>query len=350
MPAAEHDGERRVGVLVRQGAARGSLELSSVEGLIDDLDLGEDEAEELYQRFDERGVKLCDDCGQPRSATGFVNGSLAHLTSDALGLFLAEIARYPLLTAAEEVTLAQRIEAGDAGAREHMITSNLRLVVSIAKRYQGHGLALLDLIQEGILGLVRAVEKFDWRRGFKFSTYAAFWIRKAVLGALENKARTIRVPARVAERQPKISAAERELADSLGRPPTKEDIAAATGFTLAQVRAVQDAARVVVSLDEPVADMETTLGDLVATELPGPEAEVRISLRNDALEAALAQLPDLHRDIIRLRYGIDGGEPLGVGVVARKLGLTGPQVRKLEAEALAGLATRRELDALRDAA
>lgn len=154
----------------------------------------------------------------------------------------------------------------------------------------------------------------------------------------------------MAERQPKISAAERDLADSLGRTPTVEEIAKATGFTLAQVEAAQSAARVVVSLDKPANDAETTLGDLVASPLPGPETEVDISLREDALAAALAQLLNLHRDIIRLRYGIDGGEPAGVAAVARKLGLAGPQVRKLEAEALAGLATRRELDALRDAA
>lgn len=342
---------RRIVALVRRGAARGCLELSRVEGLIEDLDLEDDDAAELYRRLDEQGVAVRDDCGQHRSLAAYANGQVARFTTDTLGVFLDEIGRYPLLTADEEVELSQRIEAGDPAAKKRMITSNLRLVVSIAKRYQGHDLLLLDLIQEGVLGLVRAVEKFDWRRGFKFSTYASWWIRQALQRAIQNKARTIRVPAEVADRELKMDRAERELAAALGRPATDCEIAEATGLTPGQVQAVRDAARVVVSLDEPVGvDEEATLGEFIAAEVRGPEEEIHLSLRREAIQAALAQLPKQHREVLRLRYALDGGEPLGVRAVARELGVPWPRVRELEVEALSELSTRRELDALREAA
>jgi RNA polymerase primary sigma factor len=347
----ERGTQRRIDALVRRGAAAGCLELSRVERLIEELQLGVDDAEDLYRRLDERRVALRDDCGQRHDAAGFVNGELAHFTTDTLGLFLDEIGRYSLLTSEEEVALAQRIEAGDAAAKERMITSNLRLVVSIAKRYQGHDLALLDLIQEGILGLMRAVDKFDWRRGFKFSTYATWWIRQALQRAVQDKARTIRIPAEVAQREREIDQAEHELVAALGRPPTDEETAAATGLTVGQVQAVRRAARVVASLDQPVGENgATTLESFAAGPARGPEEEIQVSLEASALKAALDQLPAPQREVLRLRYGIDGGEPLGVRAVARHLGLSWPTVRALEAEALAELATRRELDALHDAA
>ena len=196
--------------------------------------------------------------------TSFRNGELAAATTDALQLFLNEIRRYPLLTAAEEVELAKRIEQGDLEAKERMINSNLRLVVSIAKKYQGQELSLLDLIQEGIFGLIRAAEKFDWRKGYKFSTYATFWVRQAIQRGLANKARTIRIPVHIGQRERKIARAERELQAKHGREPTDEEIAEAAELPLAQVQEVREAARTVTSLDRPVGEEgDTALGDLL---------------------------------------------------------------------------------------
>ena len=209
-------------------------------------------------------------------------------TTDALQLFLNEAARWPLLTAAEEVELAKRIERGDKAAKDRMINSNLRLVVSIAKKYQGHGLSLLDLIQEGIIGLIRAVEKFDWRRGFKFSTYATWWIRQAVQRGVANKSRTIRIPVHIAEREQKIARAERELTAKLGRPPTDAELAEAAKLSLKHVNEVRQAARAVTSLDKPLGDdNEASLGDLIAANPTTVEEEVHVSLaRGDAPQGA----------------------------------------------------------------
>jgi RNA polymerase primary sigma factor len=348
----DRDADRRVADLVRRGARKGSVALSRVEELIEELGLDDGGIEQLYRRLDENGVAVSDDCSRGGGDATYATDDLVHFTTDTLRQFLDEIGRHPLLTAEEEVDLARRIEAGDAAAKQRMIVSNLRLVVSIAKRYQGHDIALLDLIQEGIFGLVRAVDKFDWRRGFKLSTYATWWIRQALQRAVQNQARTIRIPAGIADRERVIGAARRELSDVLGRTPTDDELAEATGLTPAQVAAVRDAARVVVSLDQPVGEEgeETTMGEYMAAETPGPDEEISVSLRNKALQAALAALPDLHQEVVRLRYGIDRGEPLSVRAVARELGITGPRVRQLEAEALADLATQREIDALRDAA
>ena len=214
-------------------------------------------------------------------------------TTDALQLFLREAGRHRLLTAAQEVSLAKRIERGDAGAKEEMIQSNLRLVVSIAKNYRNQGLPFLDLIQEGTLGLIRAVEKFDWRRGFKFSTYATWWIRQAVARALADKARTIRMPVHIVERLQKISRAERSLWTQLGREPTLEEIADEASLTPEQVLEVRAAARASTSLDAPVGDDEdATLGDFVAGDEPLPEDEVDVQLRRQVLLDALLSLPD----------------------------------------------------------
>ena len=348
----DRDTDRRVADLVRRGTKKGSVALSRVEELVEELALDDEGIEQLYRRLDDKGVSVRDDCGRGRGDASYATDDLVHFTTDTLRQFLDEIGRHPLLTADEEVELARLVEAGDAGAKQRMIVSNLRLVVSIAKRYQGHDIALLDLIQEGIFGLVRAVDKFDWRRGFKLSTYATWWIRQALQRAVQNQARTIRIPAGVADRERAIGAARRDLADALGRSPTDDEIADATGLTLAQVLAVRDAARVVVSLDQPVGEEgeETTMGEYMAADAPGPDEEISVSLRNQALQAALATLPELHHEILRLRYGIDRGDPLSVRAVARELGLSGPRVRQIEAEALAQLATQREIDALREAA
>jgi RNA polymerase primary sigma factor len=280
----------------------------------------------------------------------YVNGDLAHATTDALQLFMNEVGRYPLLTAKEEVELAKRIERGDREAKERMINSNLRLVVSIAKKYQGHGLSLLDLIQEGIIGLIRAAEKFDWRRGYKFSTYATWWIRQAVQRGVANKAREIRIPVHIVEREQKIARAERELTPKLGRPPTDDEVAETAKLPVKQVREVREAARAVTSLDRPLSDSETSLGELMAGEDAGPEEEVTVSLDMEVLRRAVSKLPDRERDVVRLRYGLNGDiEPKSLEEIGRRLGITRERVRQIESEALERLAVQREIEALRAA-
>jgi RNA polymerase primary sigma factor len=338
--------------LLDRGEDGGCIELSEVDEAVQSLELDEEALEDFYEEAERRGIGLRDDCGrQDAPSATYVNGDLAHATTDALQLFLNEIGRHPLLTAKEEVELAKRIERGDREAKERMINSNLRLVVSIAKRYQGHGLSLLDLIQEGIIGLIRAVEKFDWRRGYKFSTYATWWIRQAVQRGVANKAREIRIPVHIVEREQKISRAERELTPKLERPPTDEEIAEAAKLPLKQVREVREAARAVTSLDRPMADSETSLGELVAGSEAGPEEEVSVSLEADVLRRAMGNLPEREREVLKLRYGLNGDvEPASLEEIGRRLGVTRERVRQLESDALERLAMQREIEALREAA
>jgi RNA polymerase primary sigma factor len=349
---AAEPGQAELAALLRRGEERGCLDLSDVETLSEALDLDDDAVERLYEEIDARGIRLRDDCGQQGlEPTRIVNGDLAVATTDALQLFLAEIGRYPLLTKEEEVALAKRIEQGDKAAKDRMINSNLRLVVSIAKRYQGYDLPLLDLIQEGILGLIRAVEKFDWRRGFKFSTYATWWIRQAVQRGLDSRARTIRIPAHIADRERRLARAERELVVRLGRAPTDDELAAAARLTPAELHELRAAARAVTSLDKPVGEEgEAGLVDLLAGEVESPVEEVHVGLAGDALRRAVARLPELEREVVRLRYGVGDGEPRSLSEIARLLGLTPERVRQVEASALERLAVERELQALSDAA
>jgi RNA polymerase primary sigma factor len=270
--------------------------------------------------------------------------------SDLVRLFLNEIGRYPLLTADEEISLAKRIEKGDREARDQMIRSNLRLVVSIAKRYQGRGLSFLDLIQEGMLGLIRGVEKFDWRRGFKFSTYGTWWIRQAIGRAIHNHSRTIRLPAHLLDRERKIESAERALAISLGREPSDDEVAKAAKVTLRELKQVRDAARAVTSLDVPVGDDgETSLGDLVASTGDDTSAEVHDSAERESLRQAVSELPLDEREVIVLRFGMHGDVPLTLQEVADELGSTRDRVRRLEKLALDRLAQRDELQGLLEA-
>ena len=222
-----------------------------------------------------------------------------------------EVNRFELLTAEQEVELAKRIERGDDRAKEQMINANLRLVISIARRYHGHDLTLLDLIQEGILGLIRASEKFDWRRGYKFSTYATWWIRQAVDRGIANGSRTIRLPVYVVEREKQIARAQRRLATRLGRPPTEEEIVAEVDLTAEQVLDLRSVARTVASLDKPVGDDEdTSFGSLLRSDDPQPAEEVEVSLREEAVRMALSSLPDPQRTVLELRFGIaTGTEP-----------------------------------------
>ena len=294
--------------LLERGEEHECLEYSEVDTLVDSLALEEEEIEDLYEEIERRGIGLRDNCAREQEKTStYVNGDLAVATTDALQLFMNEIGRYPLLTKEQEVELAKRVERGDTEAKEQMINSNLRLVVSIAKRYQGHGLSLLDLVQEGIIGLIRAVEKFDWRKGFKFSTYATWWIRQAVQRGVANKSREIRVPVHIVEREQRITRAERQLTPKLGRTPTDEELANAARITPTQVREVREAARAVTSLDRPIGEESgTTFQDLVAGEEESTEQEVTVSLAQEALHDALDHLPDREREVLKLRYGLNG--------------------------------------------
>ncbi|HXH89690.1 MAG TPA: sigma-70 family RNA polymerase sigma factor [Gaiellaceae bacterium] len=338
--------------LLESGEEAGCLNLSQFSAAVQDLEIDDEELEALYAELEERNITLSDDCGRTDkiAETTYVNGDLATATTDSLQLFLNEAGRYPLLTAAEEVEISKRVEAGDPAAKEKMINSNLRLVVSIAKKYQGHGLSLLDLIQEGVIGLIRAVEKFDWRRGFKFSTYATWWIRQAVQRGVANKSRTIRIPVHIAERETRIGRAERDLSAKLGRPPTDEEIAVAAKISLKHLKEVREAARAVTSLDKPLGDdNDTSIGDLVGGGNL-VEDEVEISLTETTLHKALETLAEREREVLRLRYGLGTEEPKSLEEIGRRLGLTRERVRQIEGQALSRLAVSREIEALRSAA
>ena len=344
--------EESIETLISAGEREGCVNLSRFNEFAAEHELDDEDVRTLYEQLDDRGIDVSDDCGRETERPTYVNGDLAVSTTDALQLFLNEAGRWPLLTAQEEVELAKRIERGDKEAKDRMINSNLRLVVSIAKRYQGHGLSLLDLIQEGIIGLIRAVEKFDWRRGFKFSTYATWWIRQAVQRGVANKSRTIRIPVHIAEREQRIGRAERELTPKLGRPPTEDEIAQHAKLPLKQLREVRAAARAVTSLDRPIGDTaEGALGDLFASEQPPPEEEVHVSLEQDVLRRALSDLPDREQEVLKLRYGLNGDrDPASLESIGRQLGLTRERVRQIEANALEQLAVHREIEALMDVA
>jgi RNA polymerase primary sigma factor len=270
---------------------------------------------------------------------------------DSLQLFFNEARRHPLLTAEDEVELAKRIERGDLAAKERMINANLRLVISVARKYQGQGLPLSDLIQEGMLGLIRAVEKFDWRKGFKFSTYGTLWIRQAIGRGLANSGRTVRLPVHIVARARKIQDAERKLAVQLGRQPTEEEISEFVDLPLDEVADIRRADRGPTSLDQGVGeDGETALGDLIAGEGPAVEDEVVSSMEDDRLREAVETLPDVERDIITLRFGLDREEPHALRETGRRLGLSSERVRQLEDRALRRLAKDDAVAALREAA
>ena len=341
-----------IDALFERAEEKGCVNLSELAELVQELELSDDDAQALADRLEARGIELSDDCGRELpEPVRYDNAELATITGDTLQLFLRDVRRHPLLTAADEVELAKRIEQGDLGAKERMINSNLRLVVSLAKRYQGQELSLLDLIQEGILGLIRASEKFDWRRGYKFSTYATFWIRQAIQRGLANQGRTIRIPVHIGQRERKISRAERELALQLGRAPTDAEIAAASGLTMYEVEETREVARTVTSLDRPIGpEGNTGLGDLLPSQDQGPVEEVEIGLRQEAVHAALARLPEQEREVIKLRFGVGGDDPTPLREAGRRLGLSPERVRRIEHKALERLASTREVAGLAEAA
>ena len=333
--------------LVDNAEERGSVRQSELNEVLEPLGLDPLEIDSVYQELEKRSIEVILDVSEDGEIEPVPQPAPLQLswetTTDALQLFLREAGRHPLLTAAQEVELAKRIERGDMTAKQRMIQSNLRLVVSIAKNYRNQGLPFLDLIQEGTLGLIRAVEKFDWRRGFKFSTYATWWIRQAVARALADKARMIRMPVHIVERLHKMNRAERHLWTLLGREPTLEEIAAEANLPLEQAREVRAAPRAT-SLDAPIGDEEdAVVGDFVAGDGPLPEELVEDSLRSQTLADSLSALPERHRWVLILRYGLDGEEPRTLEQIGKRLEITRERVRQIEVEALHRLATLHEM-------
>ncbi len=305
------------------------------------------EVDLLYRELETRGIDVVEEPEREPEKLPPPPPPAVESTTDALQLFLREAGRHPLLTAAQEVELAKKIERGDGPSKQRMIQSNLRLVVSIAKNYRNQGLPFLDLIQEGTLGLIRAVEKFDWRRGYKFSTYATWWIRQAVARALADKARTIRMPVHIVERLQKMNRAERILWTQLGREPTLDEIAEEANLSLQQAKEVKAAARASTSLDQPVGDQDDAVfGDFVAGEGPLPDEQVEVTLRSEALKQALCALPWRDRQVIILRYGLLDSEPKTLEEIGRRLGLTRERVRQVEVESLKRLSKLQEMERL----
>jgi RNA polymerase primary sigma factor len=335
--------------LLDRSEAAGFIEHTELQEAIDLLDLDAPEIEGLQRELEERGVEIVGVPKEPApepAAPRPVTETL-ETTTDALQLFLREIGRHPLLTAADEVELSKRIERGDMEAKKRMIESNLRLVVSIAKNYRNQGLPFLDLIQEGMFGLIRAVEKFEWQRGLKFSTYATWWIRQAVARAIADKARTIRVPVHVVERMQKMHRAERHLWTQLAREPSLDEIADEAGLPLQQAMEVRAAARASTSLDQPIGEQEDAVfGDLVAGEDPLPDEVTERRLQKEALDRALEALPERDRRVLELRYGLRGEEPHTLEHIGRRLGITRERVRQIEIESLGRLASLREIEAV----
>src|SRR6478735_4531263 len=321
-------------LLVELGQERGLVYEDELAGLALELDLDADDVQALRDELAQLGVDIVDPPA-PEERIEVVEVEIA--TTNSLDLFLRQAGRYPLLTKDEEVMLAKRIEAGDPVAKRRMIESNLRLVVSIAKQYRGQGVPFLDLIQEGVLGLNRAVEKFDWRRDLKFSTYATWWIRQAVQRSIANSGRTIRLPVHVSDRLRAIERARRSLEASLGREPSEDEIARAAELTSDAVSETLGLARKTVSLHEPVGED----GD--------PEELAETHLRHERLREGLARLGERKRLILELRFGLDGQDPRNLEEIGRIVGLTRERVRQLEAEALRELAASADMQPLRAA-
>src|SRR3954469_7544755 len=341
-----------IATLVEHGEEHGCVHMTELYEIVQRLELEEDDIEVLFERLESHGIDLTDDCSRAiEQDVAYTNQQGASATTDSLQVFLHAAGRSPLLTAAQWVEIAKASERGEKDAKDLLVNSNLRLVVSIAKKYQGHGLTLLDLLQGGSIGLIRAAEKFDWRKGFKFSTYATWWIRQAVQRGVANKARVIRIPVHIVEREQKISRAERELVAQLERAPTDEELAEKAKLPLKQVREVRNAARAVASLDKPVGeDDSASLGELFASNDLAPDEQVELDLTEKALHDAVADLSEREQKILNLRYGLNGPEePKSLEEIGRILGITRERVRQVEAEALRRLAERREIAALKAA-
>jgi RNA polymerase primary sigma factor len=356
-----------VRAVVARARERGVLTRDEVEAALEELELEASQLDEVYRLIEDAGAELlaADEAAdgeheddEVEDADGLAGRRKARaatgraMSADSLQVFLKEIGRVPLLTAAQEIELAKRIERGDEQAKRHMIEANLRLVVSIAKHYRNQGLPFLDLIQEGTLGLVRATEKFDHRRGYKFSTYATWWIRQAVARGIADKARTIRMPVHVVERLNKIVRVERRLAAELGREPTAEELGDAVSLRAADIEAIKQAAQTPISLDRPVGDEEESeFGHFLADESgDGPEDATAKTLRSEALAEILNMLSYRERTVLELRYGLSGQDPWTLDEVGRAFEVTRERVRQIETQTLAKLQTLVEVQALRDVA
>ena len=351
---ATANGEDRIAMLLDRVRGEGCVELSELSELVESLRLDDDAVQAAFERFRACGVEIKDDCGRdaPEQVT-YANADLAVATTDTLRLFLNEIGRFPLLSAGEEVELAKRIELGDHAAKEHLINSNLRLVVSIARKFRTNELSLLDRIQEGVPRPdPREREVQLAGQGFKFSTYATWWIREAIDRGVQNKARTIRMPVHVLERERKVVKAERRLTVSLGRPPSDAEVAAEAGLSVDKLHELRSAGRTVTSLDKPVGDggdADTRSATCSRARMETRSRSLEVSLRKDALQRAVAALPDAEAQVVKLRFGMEreGAEPCMLEETVRRLGIPRSRLRKIEARALARLAEMREVHSLR---
>jgi RNA polymerase primary sigma factor len=347
--------------LIEQGLEKGFLTYDEIVTGLDDAELTKEQVEDFYTYLIDHSIELVEGVEhkalpheepvpveEEKSAPKLdlsVEPSL-----DSLRLYLREIGKVPLLTADQEVSLAKLIERGDMHAKQHMIEANLRLVVSIAKGYLGRGLSFLDLIQEGSLGLIRAVEKFDYRKGYKFSTYATWWIRQAVTRAIADKARTIRIPVHMVEKLNKVVHIERQLVQRLGREPLPEEIAEELEITTDEVREILRMSQMPISLEKPIGeDDDSSLGDFVPDEqAESPFDTASLSLRREDVEQALSALPDRERRVIELRYGLDGTQPCTLEEVGQAFGVTRERIRQIENNTLKKLESLPEAQGLKD--
>ncbi len=352
--------------LVARGQQLGVLTFAEISGAVSELDLDEADVEELHGFLERAEIELVEELDPALAAADLERAPdkrgrrkpktaldlKPDMTTDSLQLFLKDIGKVRLLTAQEEVDLAKRIERGDLDAKQKMVESNLRLVVSIAKNYRNQGLPFLDLIQEGTLGLVRAAEKFDYRKGFKFSTYATWWIRQAIARALADKARTIRIPVHVVEKLNKIGRAERKLVTELGREPTAEEIAEVTGIEPEEVESIKRSAQAPVSLEKPVGDEEESeFGQFIADErAESPYERAAEILTKEALREALENLSYRERRVLELRYGLGGEHPRTLDEVGRTFNVTRERIRQIENQSLKKLQSLAEAQKLRDVA
>ena len=325
--------------ILAQVEEAGAISGAALRGTLDEMDLTDQQVEDVYRALDAADVRIVaedDDEAEEEDERPSLDLSTREVSTDTLQLFLKDIGKVPLLTAAQEVELAKRIEKGDQRAKQHMIEANLRLVVSIAKNYRNQGLPFLDLIQEGTIGLVRASEKFDYRKGYKFSTYATWWIRQAVARALADKGRTIRMPVHVVEKLNKVARIERRLLAELGRDPTIEELSAASEVSVADIEYIRRSAQAPVSLEKPVGEEdESTFGDFIQDTVgPRPDEAAEEVLQREALRSILGMLSYRERRVLELRYGLDGHDPRTLDEVGRAFNVTRERIRQIENQSL----------------
>jgi RNA polymerase primary sigma factor len=346
--------------LVLDGQEKGVLTYDEIATGLEDVELTKEQIEDFYTYLIDHSIDLVE--GEqhkhpPHEQPPPEEEKVPKLdlsvepSLDSLRLYLREIGKVDLLTADQEVTLAKRIERGDMSAKTEMIEANLRLVVSIAKSYLGRGLSFLDLIQEGSLGLIRAVEKFDYRRGYKFSTYATWWIRQAVTRAIADKARTIRIPVHMVEKLNKVVHIERQLVQRLGREPRPDEVGAELEMSSEEVREILRMSQLPVSLEKPIGEEESELGDFVPDDLAeSPFDTATLSLRREDVQRALDSLPDRERLVIELRFGLRGEQPYTLEEVGLEFGVTRERIRQIENNTLKKLETLPEAQGLRNSA